>query len=113
MKDEAEAQFYVEGTNPPSYVISDQDIPLEKARLVDGALVTQDRLRSLDDQWNHIRGERNGRLRASDWTDVASAPDRLGQQVYTQWQVYRQALRDITSQSDPFNISWPTPPGTT
>lgn len=28
-----------------------------------------------------------------------------------QWASYRQALRDITTQSDPFNIQWPVPPG--
>ena len=26
------------------------------------------------------------------------------------WKTYRQALRDITTQSDPFNITWPTAP---
>jgi hypothetical protein len=26
------------------------------------------------------------------------------------WAIYRQALRDITNQADPFNITWPTPP---
>ncbi|MEC8553197.1 MAG: phage tail assembly chaperone, partial [Pseudomonadota bacterium] len=26
------------------------------------------------------------------------------------WQAYRQALRDVPSQSDPYNITWPTKP---
>jgi hypothetical protein len=26
------------------------------------------------------------------------------------WAAYRQALRDVTLQPDPFNIVWPTPP---
>lgn len=39
---------------------------------------------------------------ASDWTQLANAPvDK------TAWAVYRQALRDITEQADPFNITWP------
>jgi len=25
----------------------------------------------------------------------------------TAWATYRQALRDITTQADPFNITWP------
>jgi hypothetical protein len=25
----------------------------------------------------------------------------------TAWATYRQALRDITKQADPFNIAWP------
>lgn len=45
-------------------------------------------------------------LAASDWTQVADAPvDSLA------WAIYRQALRDIPSQSGfPYTISWPTPP---
>ena len=29
------------------------------------------------------------------------------------WRTYRQQLRDVTSQPDPFNIVWPTPPSYT
>jgi len=50
-------------------------------------------------------------LQESDWTDTASAPTRLGQTLYAQWQTYRQALRDIPEQSGyPLNVVWPTPP---
>ena len=57
-------------------------------------------------QWSTVRAERNGKLAACDWTQLADAPvDDL------QWAVYRQALRDVpTSQSDPFNINWPIEP---
>lgn len=51
------------------------------------------------------------KLQESDWTDTASAPTRLGQTLYAQWQTYRQALRDIPEQSGyPLNVVWPTPP---
>ena len=51
------------------------------------------------------------KLLDSDWTDTASAPARLGQTLYNQWQTYRQALRDITTQSTyPTTVVWPTPP---
>lgn len=66
--------------------------------------------RTPETQWPIVRRERNKRLQTSDWTDTASAPARLGQTLYDQWQTYRQALRDVTSQPDPFNIIWPTPP---
>jgi hypothetical protein len=66
--------------------------------------------RTPETQWRVVRAERNKKLQASDWTDTASAPARLGQELYDQWQTYRQALRDVTEQSDPFNIIWPTPP---
>ena len=51
------------------------------------------------------------KLLDSDWTDTASAPTRLGQTLYAQWQTYRQALRDVPTQSGyPVNVVWPTPP---
>jgi hypothetical protein len=50
-------------------------------------------------------------LLESDWTDTLSAKNRLGETLYDQWQTYRQALRDITTQSGyPGNITWPTKP---
>lgn len=67
-------------------------------------------LRTPETQWPIVRSERNIKLQNSDWTDTASAPERLGQELYNQWQTYRQALRDVTNQSDPFDITWPTPP---
>lgn len=53
-----------------------------------------------------VRDERNALLAASDWTQLPDSPvDRQA------WSVYRQALRDITSQSGfPFLIVWPTQP---
>lgn len=66
--------------------------------------------RTPETQWPIVRTERNKKLQASDWTDTASAPARLGQELYGQWQTYRQALRDVTNQPDPFNIVWPTAP---
>lgn len=57
------------------------------------------------DQWAVIRDQRNTLLAACDWTQLSDAPvDDLA------WAVYRQALRDITTQSDPFNILWPAAP---
>lgn len=62
------------------------------------------------DAWSEVRVQRNKLLLDTDWTDTASAPGRMGQTVYDSWQTYRQALRDITTQPDPLNITWPTPP---
>jgi hypothetical protein len=61
-------------------------------------------------QWRIVRDERDTLLGRSDWTDTTTAPARLGQELYDSWQAYRQALRDITNQPDPFQIVWPTPP---
>ena len=57
-------------------------------------------------KWADIREIRNQKLRDCDWTQMPDSPvqDSL-------WHPYRQALRDITLQDDPFNIVWPEPPG--
>ena len=35
---------------------------------------------------------------------------KLTAEQKTEWSVYRQELRDVTSQSDPKNIIWPSKP---
>ena len=61
-----------------------------------------------EEAWNIIRTERTQLLYACDWTQLPDAP--LTEQQKTNWATYRQVLRDITNQADPFNISWPTEP---
>jgi len=60
------------------------------------------------EQWEVVRGKRLLKLRASDWTQLDDVP--LTNTKLQEWQTHRQVLRDITTQSDPFNITWPTPP---
>jgi len=54
------------------------------------------------EQWRVVRAERNSKLAQCDWTQLPDAPVDAAT-----WAVYRQALRDITTQDDPFNIEWP------
>ncbi len=61
-----------------------------------------------DEQWVVVRSERNIKLQASDWSVLPDVP--ITPEKKTEWETYRQALRDITNQPDPFNITWPTPP---
>jgi hypothetical protein len=56
-------------------------------------------------QWTVIRAERNKLLADCDWTQL---PDVLADAAA--WAVYRQALRDITTQVNPFAIVWPESP---
>lgn len=58
-----------------------------------------------DQQWARVRGERNFKLTQSDWTQLPDAPVDAAV-----WATYRQGLRDITEQADPFNITWPDEP---
>jgi hypothetical protein len=56
-----------------------------------------------------MKARRNGLLSASDWTQL---PDvSLTTEMKQAWAVYRQALRDITSQEKfPWRIVWPEKP---
>jgi len=67
----------------------------------------QDQIDTLTaEQAAQVRAERNAKLSASDWTQVVDAP--VDQAV---WATYRQALRDITSQSGfPWTVNWPAQP---
>ena len=61
-----------------------------------------------DEQWKVVRGQRDVKLQSCDWTVLPDVP--MSDTKRGEWETYRQALRDITDQSDPFNIVWPTPP---
>ena len=58
------------------------------------------------DMWGEIREKRDDLLLETDWTQNPDVPDA----TKAKWQTYRQALRDVPSQSDPYNITWPTKP---
>ena len=60
------------------------------------------------EQWGDVRAERYIKLQASDWTVLPDVP--MDASKRTEWETYRQALRDVTNQPDPFNVVWPTPP---
>ena len=59
-------------------------------------------------KWNEIRDTRNNLLKESDWTQFADSP--ISGSKLTEWQTYRQSLRDITNQENPFEITWPELP---
>lgn len=59
------------------------------------------------EQAKSVRDSRNAKLKDSDWTQVQDSPvDKAA------WAIYRQALRDITSQAGfPWTMTWPDQPG--
>lgn len=61
-----------------------------------------------ESQWSKIRSQRDTLLAACDWTQLPDVP--LDTEQKQAWVVYRQALRDVTSQADPYNIEWPVAP---
>ena len=86
---------YVNGVLTP---LTDAEIAEFNAnKLTDAQLTAQ--------KWEGVRIERNVKLAATDWrasSDLTMSDD---------WKTYRQALRDITTQSDPDYIEWPNVPG--
>lgn len=77
--------------------------------VVDGQLVLrQPAQRDAVSQWVRVRARRAALLADCDWVLLRAI--ETGDEVPTPWSAYRQALRDITEQQDPFSISWPTPP---
>ena len=81
----------INGAWTQTWVVTDAS-PQDVAARVEGA-------------WEGVRADRNARLADCDWTQLGDAPvDKVA------WATYRQQLRDITTQSDPFNIEWPLPP---
>lgn len=59
-----------------------------------------------ESQWAKIRNQRDQLLSSCDWTQLpdVTIPNK------TEWASYRQELRDVTKQQDPYNIVWPIEP---
>lgn len=60
----------------------------------------------LSAKWEEVKLIRNEMLLECDWTQLSDIPTETKEL----WQPYRQSLRDITSQNNPFNIVWPDKP---
>ena len=59
-------------------------------------------------EWDLVRVNRTNLLKESDWTQGADSP--LTDSKKAEWVTYRQSLRNIPTQSDPYTITWPTKP---
>lgn len=62
----------------------------------------------IDAEWATVRAERDRLLAATDWWVIRALEG--GPAMTAAQTEYRQALRDITLQPDPFNIVWPVQP---
>jgi hypothetical protein len=87
------------------------DVLADQAVLVDGSItLTTDPAKvqaKLDAQWTSVRAQQRQKLYESDWTCSVTdyeVPNK------SEWAAYRQALRDVTTQTDPFAIVWPVAP---
>lgn len=88
------------------------------ARLTDGAFEQVDgnwslpyvvEQQPLEQAERNIRSLRDGMLQETDWIVIKSY--ERGENIPAQWELYRQALRDITAQAGfPYSVEWPTKP---
>jgi hypothetical protein len=91
----------------PSHVLVPGDLSIFAYRVnkMDDGSVTL--VPNVEWQWTSVRAQQKQKLYESDWTcsvtdyEVPNKPE---------WVQYRQALRDVTTQSDPFAIVWPQRP---
>lgn len=63
---------------------------------------------TIEESWAKVKYQRDKLLKESDWVTLRS--QETGKPVPDTWKDYRQALRDITEQTDPLNIIWPVKP---
>jgi hypothetical protein len=75
------------------------DDPTEQAQWV---------LACTESKWEEVRVERNRLLSETDYTQLSDTP--ITPTSRAAFATYRQTLRDVTAQTDPYNIVWPTPP---
>jgi hypothetical protein len=99
---------------PPYHDAATQHLEEGPALLIDGVwtqnyIVTElsadESAAKVGTQWIVIRAERNKLLVESDWTQLPDAPVDAAA-----WATYRQVLRDVTDQANPFAVIWPESP---
>jgi hypothetical protein len=60
----------------------------------------------IENKWFEIREIGNELLSECDWTQLSDIPT----ETKAEWTEYRQLLRNVTTQSNPFSIIWPAKP---
>ena len=108
--DPAGATDYAEVTwvDPPQIDRAKQRLAMGAPALVDGTYTVTWTVTDIPaaEQGKKIREERNKRLAACDWTQLADSPADKAT-----WATYRQALRDVPEQDTfPSSVIWPTEP---
>ena len=92
----------------PRYkVVNGQYIELDESELAE----LDARAEASDLDINHVRGQRDGQLRGTDWTQLGDAA--LGDHTAEEWATHRQALRDLPqTYSRVSEVVWPEDPPT-
>lgn len=103
---------FIEGQTGDDYIILASNFEILENEVIEHQITRlktdEEKEQDKQNMWKIVREERNKKLSECDWTQLADSP--LTNQKQTEWQIYRQSLRDITTQLNPFSIEWPTPP---
>lgn len=94
--------------NDTSYLITDDSVDPSQYYVVNNVITPLPQGTLTDNQWNIVRLQRDRLLAETDWHVIKAT--ETAQPIPQDWANYRQALRDVTNQPDPFNILWPVPP---
>ena len=66
--------------------------------------------RILAEKWVNVRRQRDRLIAETDWRVIVASESDEGSDLPSKWKTYRTNLRDVPSQADPDNITWPTKP---
>jgi len=105
--------YPVELTSAPSHSINEDTKEITPTEKVNGVyklkwevfeLTQQEINDSIPIWWDDVRFKRNRLLAETDYMANSDYP------ITEEWKTYRQALRDITNQAHPLEVTWPTKP---
>ena len=85
-------------------LVNGELVPLTEAEIAEVEALRAAAPSQEEIKWARVRMIRNEKLKLTDWR--ASSDLTLSDE----WKTYRQALRDVPTQTDPDNITWPTEP---
>ena len=103
---------YVDVSDPPSFNSQTHKLTWDGTSWQTVALTDSEIVTKIAQQWIDVRSSRKGKFEEVEWRVFRNQSQvRLGitpTDDIADLDAYIQALRDVTSQSDPYNITWPT-----
>ena len=103
-------------TETPSFDPTKKKVSFERAlagKKVKGSYVlidlsNEEKAEVIANQWSLVKYHRNNTMNATDYLVLPDVFASFSESDRAKIVSYRQALRDLTDQEDPFNITWPT-----
>ena len=103
---------YVDVSDPPSFNSRTHKLTWDGTSWQTVALTDSEIVTKISQEWEEVRSIRKGKFEEVEWRVFRYLSQvRLGitpTDDIADLDAYIQALRDVTSQSDPYNINWPT-----